>query len=70
MVIQYPATHKDNAFVTSDSPEVDDGRREVDRWLTFSDYAQRPADRVFVIFDNGGEIVREWNVVERPRNSR
>jgi len=69
MVIQLPGTHKDNAFVASDESTVEQGRQEVDRWLTKRDYAGSYPDRVFAIFDDG-EVIREWNVVEKPRKAR
>jgi len=68
MVIQLPGTHKDNAFVTSDEATVEQGRQEVSRWLSDGDYAGSYPDRVFAIFDDG-EVIREWNVVEKPRRT-
>ena len=69
MVIQLPGTLRDNAFVTSDQATVEQGRQEVSRWMSDSDYAGSYPDRVFAIFDDG-EVVREWNVVEKRRSTQ
>jgi hypothetical protein len=69
MVIQFPGTRKDNAFVTSDRDSVEQGRREVFQWMNKKGYSNSAPDRVFAIFDHG-KVVREWNVVEKARGPR
>ena len=65
MVIQLPGTLRDNAFVASDNSTLEQGRKEVSAWMSDAEYAGSYPDRVFAIFDDG-EVVREWNVVEKP----
>ncbi len=69
MVIQLPGPLKDATFVTSDRPTVDQSRTEVTQWVTESGYSSSQPERVFTIFDDG-EILREWNLVQKDGRHR